>query len=300
MLRFFQLVSDALSYSSNEATASFNRKSNAPAAIIGIDGYASDRQFLLKNDCDFIKVAGRQYNAGAFPLGLLTPTPPAAPQYMAAGDAYFPGTAIRLPNGRTCGAIAMNPNEAPSVKVTDKTAGSAALSRIVLHCVEFAEDCADAHENRAAFERLRRGIGEVYFVGQEKAYAAAGSDTLEATPTPPNARALRRLGVRGAAFVTSGFAVAETDFGLLQAKLRTRTNRAPHNLAVPARAIIGHGALEIPGAGMVDLAGEKGDEKAMIDLEYPTPGAGRTAKFLSIFEGRDPTGERLNASTAIS
>jgi hypothetical protein len=302
MLRFFQMVSDVIVYAANVATVIFPRNTDNPAAIIGIDARATNRQLILQNQVHFIRVAGRQYTTGdPFSLGLLTPTQPGGAATLSpSGKPYFPGSAIALPGGGSCGAILMAPEEGVQVKIEDVTAGSAILTQLVLHCVEFTEDCENAEALRDQYNRLRKGLGETYFTGHKQVYTVAGKHSLQGQPMPPNARALRRLQVRGLALTTATMAVAEADFLLVKAHLYTNTERAPHNQAVPARAVIGHGALDIPGAGMVDLSGEEGRDRAIVDLTVPAPAGSTTAHIVQIFEGRDHNEERLGSATAVS
>lgn len=299
MLRFFQLISDPIVYDgSYNADVTFAAESAAPAAIIGLETAGATRALALQNECSEFKVAARQYNSGdPFPLGLLMPIAPGA-SGAAHGRPYFPGAAIPLPGGGTAGAILMNRHEHVRLRIKDLSAGSAALTQVVLHCVEFTENCRNAHAVKEMRERLRAGRGEIYFAGNKQTYTAAGVHTLSAQPRMPNRTpVVRRIAVRGETLVTADASVAENDFALIKAGLYTSTNRAPHNAAVPARAVIGHGALDIPGAGMVDM---KAEGRALIDLVVPTPSASRIAALLQIFEGREESAELLDTSRAVS
>ncbi len=297
MLRFFQMVSDPLSYSGNAADVVFDVEPANPCAIIGLDAYATSREFALKTLLARLSVATREYmNGDPFPLGLLMPTAPAVAGN-ALGRPYWPGATIPTPDGGMAGGIVINPGEPVRLRVTDATAGSAQISQVVLQCVEFPPDCADAARMALIHERMRRGVGELYFAGHSHVYTAAATTLLAAQPTRPNrTEVIRRLGVRGLALETAGAAVAESDFALLKAKLHTKGDRAPHNAAVAARAIIGHGAFD-PRAGMVDMLAEG---RAFVELTTPAPAGSRTAYFVQMFEGREPGGELLRAATAIS
>lgn len=297
MLRFFQIDSDAISYDGDyEADVTFPAETAEPAAIIGVEAIGTSREYALRNEISEWKVASRKYVAGdPFPLGLLMPMAPGSAS--AVGRAYFPGSAIPLPGGGSAGAILMRPNEHVQIRIKDLSAGSAPLTQLVLLCVEFTRNCPNAEALKAIYRQLERGNGEIYFTGNKQAYDTAANYKLSTQPKPPNRTSIiRRIAVRGAGLVTAGAAVAESDFALTKAQLYTNSNRAPHNAATPARAIIGSGAHEIPGSGMVDM---KNGGHALIELTVPTPAASRTACLLSIFEGREG-GEMLDTSRAIS
>lgn len=212
---------------------------------------------------------------------------------------YFPGTGIVLADGQVCGGIAVESGENIHLELEDLTAGSAELTQVVLHCVEFPTDCEHNGESyRAAWERFKGGEGEVLFVGDAHSYTAAFNRALTVEPRAMHGEHLRRLEVWGAMDNGSG-ALRENDFRALTVEVFTDNTRPAHNAGVPARSIIGHGGMRWPGATRVDMGARKGKSSVQVDAPAPTSGT-NVLRLCHIFEGR-PAGEQIETgSRAIS
>lgn len=302
MLKHFTIVSDTLTYSASIAQFEFPRrtKGRTRCAVIGWDADAANASMKLANVVHFLSIGPRQYVQGdPVVFGLFTGVAPGAGNDVTLGRPFFPGDSVLLPDGTTCGAMMINPGERIELRLADLTGGSAELRQVILHCVEFPDDCQDPAEQRdtdAAWERLQRGDGETLLYGNALSYSAAGITPLEAVPKGPNAQAYRRQEVRGACYDASG-ALQEDDFTLLQVLVYSQTERPTANAGVPARMIVGHGALPKPGVVRVDL---RNDERQYIEVTAPTPGAARVARFATVLQGRPEAGKYLTAAEAIS
>jgi hypothetical protein len=201
---------------------------------------------------------------------------------------YFPGSLLRMRDGRTVGGIKIKKDQKISIELQDLTTNAAPIERVILHCVEFPERGIMGRDGSSQWARFDAGQGEVMFYGHRHDYSAAGETTLSATPVPADADGpMRRLYVRGALYDAS-HNLKEAEFKDLLAEARTQSQQAPQDQLAPAREVIGHVCADSEVA-TVDL---HPNESAQVRVNVPSaPGAARTLRLVQMFEGRDPADE---------
>lgn len=310
-VRFFDMKSGTITFASGVVTLQMPRRTRdkSRTAIIGITAIAVDPQDVLLVNLTQFNVGSRQYvqgDVGGVSLGVIAQG--AVPLGTNSGNAwaqfpYFPcsrqvnpdgtvsGHGIPLPGGKFAGGILVRGGELITISLAEVQAGSNPISQIVLHFAQF-DDAPSAAQIAAGdydpaleafWENFSKGYGQIHFHGSTVTTpnGAVVNTRVDQIIHSPYTCRVRRLEYRG--LKTSATAVVESTFALESVIVSTDTENNHQVDPVGTRTVIGHAALQFPGALMVDLYD---GGHSLIQYSGPDPGADTVTRLVGIFEGQ--------------